>query len=399
MLLGVESMLGLPVGIFTGRLLGADRGSGNSPGPVEVGGAVLTMALLGSASVRRSSLASTLSSIRPNSCTKSEAAGRVRLVMIMALGGCGPARRYRMDASSIARHGVELRLLRYVIAVAEELHFGRAAKRLHLSAPALSKQIKDLECDLGYVLFERRTREVLLTPAGTAFVVEARQALLQVERAVECGYAASRGDTGVLSLGYSPWFRPSLLVTLRSAFAEKAAGTRLALYSAYSTTQIDLLLKGTLHAGVIELPADGDGLETQRIWHEELVVAVPENHSIATRSEIDRRDLSNEPIIGFAKFLNSALHRYLIESCQRSDCAPLIIHEVNTVSELLDLVGTGSGIGFVQRSIAERFRVPGVIFRELSGPKLFIDTGVAYRADNRSEALRALIQLLREPSS
>jgi DNA-binding transcriptional LysR family regulator len=76
-----------------------------------------------------------------------------------------------MDASSIAQHCVELRLLRYVIAVAEELHFGRAARRLHLSAPALSKQVKDLEHDLGYALFERRTREVLLTPAGAAFVV------------------------------------------------------------------------------------------------------------------------------------------------------------------------------------------------------------------------------------
>ena len=110
-----------------------------------------------------------------------------------------------MDVSSIA-HYVELRLLRYVIAVAEELHFGRAAKRLHLSAPALSRQIKDLELALGYPLFERKTREVLSTPAGLAFVAEARQALLRVERAVEYGYAASRGDTGVILLGYSPWF-------------------------------------------------------------------------------------------------------------------------------------------------------------------------------------------------
>src|ERR1700689_433256 len=143
-----------------------------------------------------------------------------------------------MNARSVARHYVELRLLRYVIAVAEELHFGRAAKRLHLSPPALSKQIKDLERDLGYALFERRTREVLLTPAGSAFVVEARQVLVRLERAVECGYAASRGDTGVLSIGYSPWFRPSLLLGLQAKFAERVPGTRLALYSAYSTTQI-----------------------------------------------------------------------------------------------------------------------------------------------------------------
>jgi DNA-binding transcriptional LysR family regulator len=91
---------------------------------------------------------------------------------------------------------VGTRLLRCAIAVAEELHFGRAAKRLHLSAPALSKQIKDLERDLNYLLFERKTREVVLTAAGTAFVAEAREALVHVERAMECGCAASRGWGG-----------------------------------------------------------------------------------------------------------------------------------------------------------------------------------------------------------
>lgn len=180
-----------------------------------------------------------------------------------------------MDASSIAQHYVEFRLLRYVIAVAEDLHFGHASRRLHLSTPALSKQIKDLERNLGYALFERRTREVLLTPAGTAFIAEAREALVRVARAVKCGYAASRGDTGVLSIGYSPWFRPSLLMALQTAFAERIPKTRLVLHSVYSTTQINLLLKGTLHVGIIELPANAEGLETHRVWREDLVVAYP----------------------------------------------------------------------------------------------------------------------------
>ena len=304
-----------------------------------------------------------------------------------------------MDEPSVPKHDVELRLLRYVIAVAEELHFGRAAKRLHLSAPALSKQIKDLELDLSYALFDRRTREVFLTPAGVAFVGEARQALVRVERAVECGYAASRRDTGVLSIGYSPWFRPSLLLALQSTFAERMPGTRLALHSAYSTTQIDLLLKGTLQGGIIELPANGDGLEIHCVWHDELVVALAENHPLATRSEIEGQDLANEAIIWIARALHPALHQYFLESCQRLGYVPRIVHEINTVFELFDLVGVGAGIGFVKRSIAERIREPGVVFRELSGPRLFIDTGVAYRSDNRSEALQSFLQLLREQST
>ena len=301
-----------------------------------------------------------------------------------------------MRTPSLAKRYLELRLLRYVIAVAEELHFGRAAKHLNLSAPTLTKQIKDLERDLGYALFERRTREVILTPAGTAFVAEARHALARVDRAIERGYAASKGDTGVLLMGYTPWFRPSLLVALQSVFAERVSGTRLALHSVYSITQIELLLKGTLHAGIVELPAHEEGIETQCIWRDELVIALPENHPLAVRSEIDCQDLSNEAVIAFANSLNPGLHQHFLESYQRLGHVPRIVHEINTVSELLDLVGAGTGIGFVKRSIAERVRDPGVVFREVSGPRLFIDTGIAYRADNRSEALRALIQLLRE---
>jgi DNA-binding transcriptional LysR family regulator len=299
----------------------------------------------------------------------------------------------------MAKHYIELRLLRYVIAVAEELHFGRAAKRLNLSAPALSKQIKDLEGVLGYLLFERKTREVVLTAAGAAFMTEARQALAYVERAMECGYAASRGDTGVLSIGYSPWFRPSLLVALQSEFAERVPGTRLALHSAYSTTQIELLLKGMLQAGIVELPADAPGLETHSVWHDELLAALPENHPLASHSEIDRQDFANEPIIWMARTLHPALHQYFVESCQRLGYVPHIVHEINTVSELLDLVAVGAGIGFVKMSIIERVREPGVVFRPLSGPKLFIETGVAYRSDSRSEALHSLLQLLREQST
>jgi DNA-binding transcriptional LysR family regulator len=126
------------------------------------------------------------------------------------------------------------------------------------------------------------------------------------------------------------------------------------------------------------------------------VIALAENHPLATRSEIGRQDLTNEPIIWIARSIHPTLYEYVFESCQRLSYAPRIVHEINTVSELLDLVAAGAGIGFVKRSITERVRESGVVFRELSGSKLFIDTGVAYRADNQSEALRALIQLLRE---
>jgi DNA-binding transcriptional LysR family regulator len=304
-----------------------------------------------------------------------------------------------LDSRSDARHFVEIRLLRYVIAVGEELHFGKAANRLHLSAPTLSKQIKDLERVLGYRLFERKTREITLTAAGAAFTYEARLALLHAERAVEFGRAASRGDTGVLSLGYSPWFKPSLLVAFQAAFAERLPKTRLALQSAYSGTQIDLLHSGKLQAGIVELPVHSEGLETHRLWRDELVVALPENHRLAGQSQVDRRDLTGLPMIWASKTNHPALTEPLVDSGHWGGQLPVIAHEVNTVAELLDLVSNGAGIGFVKRSIAQRTTESGVAFRELSGPGLFIDTGVVYRSENQSEALRTLLQLLLEQAT
>ncbi len=304
-----------------------------------------------------------------------------------------------MDAARVVQQHIELRLLRYMIAVAEELHFGRAAKRLNISAPSLSKQIKDLEQSLGYALFRRKTRDVALTPAGAAFLLEARQALVHVERAVECGHAAHKGNAGVFSLGYSPWFRPSLLAEVQKAFAERVARVKLSLHSAYTPVQIDLILKGVLDAGIVVLPVAAEGLQARCIWHDELVAVLPSNHSLASQAKIDRQDLADEPVVWAAKVLNPTLHQSFLESCRRWGYVPNIVHEISTVPEMLDLIAQGEGIGFVKKSTAARTNESGIVFRELCSPGLFIETGLAFRTGNSSEALRVLIELLRDQST
>jgi len=301
-----------------------------------------------------------------------------------------------MDAATVANQHVEIRLLRYVIAVAEELHFARASGRLNLSPPSLSRQIKELEQVLGYLLFERRTRDVVLTPAGAAFVAEARTALLHVVRAIECGYTASRGNNSALEVGYSPWLRPSLLLALQSSFGEKVPGARLLLRSAYPMHQVDLLLKGAIQAGVVEFPIQAAGLQTHRVWHDELLAALPANHPELNLAQVNGSDVAKRPVIWMAKSLHPSLYEYLVESFGRLGYSLQIVHEVSTFSEMLDLVAAGAGIGFVKKALASNAHEPGVAFRELGVPKLGIDTGVAYRGDNKSEALRVFIQLLRE---
>lgn len=295
---------------------------------------------------------------------------------------------------------VELRHLRYVIAVADELHFTRAANRLHLAPPSLSKQIKQLEAVLGYALFERKTREVLLTPAGAAFVTEARQALVYAERAAECGAAVSRGDSGVISVGYTTaWIESSVLTVLRAAFSDKMPGTILTFHSACTVNQIDLLLKGSLQAGLVVLPADSDGLRTHRIWREPLALALPEDHRLTAQAEIEITDLIEEPMLWLARPVNPRLHDHLLTACQKLGFVPRIVHGVKTPTEAIDWVAAGAGIALVRASTGERLQHKGVAFRRLAAPGLTIETGVAYRGDNRSEALKALVQLLRDQSS
>lgn len=294
---------------------------------------------------------------------------------------------------------LELRLLRYAIAIAEELHFARAAERLHLSAPSLSKQIKQLEAVLGYELFERKTREVLLTPAGSAFVIEARQALVHAERAVECGEAASRGDTGVLSVGYTPWLDPSFLTAARSAFARLTSNTQMTFHSSSTIDQIDLLLKGSLQAGIVLLPVEAEGLRVHCVWREPLSLALADDHRLVGRQVVSFQDLAEEPMIWFARTINPALHDHLLRCCRKLGFMPTVAHEITSVSESLDLVAANVGVSFVKGSTAAGLSRKGVVFRELAAPGLAIDIGIAYRGDSRSQALKAFVRLLREQSS
>ncbi len=130
----------------------------------------------------------------------------------------------------------------------------------------------------------------------------------------------------------------SCAVTFQAALAERLPQTKLSLQSAYSATQIDLLHSGKLQAGIVELPVHGEGLQTHHLWRDELVVALPENHRLAAKSQIDRRDLTGLPMIWASKTNHPALTEPLLDTGHWGGQLPLIAHEVNTVAELLDLL-------------------------------------------------------------
>jgi len=294
---------------------------------------------------------------------------------------------------------LELRLLRYAIAVAEELHFTRASARLHVATPSLSKQIRQLEQLLGYALFERKTRQVVLTPAGVAFVTEARRSLVYAQRAIEAGAAANAHNAGVVRIGYTPLLDTALLPQIRESFTRAMAGATLLFQSTYSTAQIDQILSGRLCAGLVVLPIAPGELRTSSVFRERLMAAVPAKLNVAMHATVGPEDIAAQPIIWFGKLTNPILYQHFVESCQRAGFTPNITQEVSTVMEMLDLVSVGAGIGFAKESMKTRLHLEGIVFRELAPPELSVEIGIAYRDGDSSTSLRVLRHVLSQLST
>src|SRR3954454_10896492 len=194
---------------------------------------------------------------------------------------------------------MELRHLRYFVAVAEELHFGRAAERLFIVQPALSKQIASLEKELGVELFLRSKRHVELTPAGAALLEDARQVLAQAEGAKLRAQLASRGEVGVLEVGFVVPVLYDLLPHMLRAFRARYPTVQVSLHELHSRQIINGVLSRDLHIGFSRLPITGDGetLRVQPLVEEAVVVALPESHPFAERDTVEFGDLADEDLI------------------------------------------------------------------------------------------------------
>jgi len=285
--------------------------------------------------------------------------------------------------------GVELRLLRYVVAVAEELHFSRAADKLHVAQPSLSKQIRDLEDEIGIRLFDRTKRDVRLTKAGEAFVVEAREALIHSQRAVHMAKATQQPDRFVL--GHSPDVNPSLLSCLRAIPAQL---WKLTFQSAFTMEQLQLIRAGELDAGLVILPIADDSLTVEPVLDEPLMVALPEKHELCTTTRALRlRELAELPLIAIAKRLHPLFYERVYSICIGQGFEPNIAQEVTSFPEAMALVADGVGFTFT-RECYERFRCPGVVFKRIEGQPLTFDTAIAFRKEIRSAILPAVIAAL-----
>jgi len=291
---------------------------------------------------------------------------------------------------------IDLRQFRYFLAVSEELNFGRAALRLHISQPPLSRQIRQLEDQLGVAIFLRSKSGVALTEAGAAFLPEVRRTLLQAQKAVAVARAARGADGGQFVVGYTTVFDRSAIPDVLDRLQQRFPNWRIATRGKHSISLVRDVKNGAMDAAFIGLHTDTQGLTVETILEEPLVVALPAKHRLALKRKLDFDAIRGEPMFWFERRLNPGYYDHCQAFFEQIDFKPNVIPEPPDHHILLGLIAQGQGIALLPASL-RKVKYQGVVFREMKEERGKLRTGiaVAYSERNQSPVLPAFLELLR----
>jgi DNA-binding transcriptional LysR family regulator len=293
---------------------------------------------------------------------------------------------------------MELRQLRYFLAVARELHFGRAAERLGMAQPPLSQQIRKLERTLGVALFWRSKRHVELSEAGRVLQAEAERLLMQAERAALATQRAGRGEAGNLRIGYTSTcaFTPVVLDVLRR-YQAAHAGVVLGLAEMHTTEQLRAVLDGRIDAAFIRSPLSDPQRQytVLTLLQEPLVVALPASHPRAAAAAIALADLRAEPFVLFPRAVGTGLFNDILAACRAAGFDPNIVQEAPQFTSIIGLVSAGLGLSLVPQGL-QQLRLDAVIYRPLVGTPVVAPITLVVRRHTPSPALTALLRTARE---
>jgi len=295
---------------------------------------------------------------------------------------------------------MELRHLRYFRAIGREQHFGRAAVHLRVAQPALTRQIRDLETELGVELFERLPRGVRLSDAGRAFLDEVEEILNHVDRAVDRARRMGTGHLGTIRVGLSEIIAAYDVIShaLRR-FRQNEPLVELDLRSMGSMNQMAALREGLLDVGLVYDahldPRDADIVEYVQVGTGETMLAVHESHPLAGRTSVTMAEIANEPVLGPARATAPGYYDRLMAACISSGSSPQIVQECTTNSILFSLVAVGMGVGLVT---APEPRSPNHNVRliQISDLGLRFRVLLVWRARDRSPALRRFVEMMAE---
>ena len=294
---------------------------------------------------------------------------------------------------------IELRQLRYFVTVADEMHFGRAAIRLHMTQPPLSQAIQSLEAMLGVQLFRRTSRSVALTPAGTALLPEAQRILQQTAALPDLMRRAASGASGRLSLAFVSTADYSVLPPFLREFRESYPGVEIDLREATTDVQLDDLMQGRIDVGLLITPLPDKAklqLDYLPVLSEPLILAVPKGlKALRGKQSVSLQALADLPLIIFPRRIAPAFHDAILACYRDAGLTPHIGQEAIQMQTIIGLVSAGMGIALVPQSVSNLKR-PGVDYKPLANKTPLVETGVAWRRDNASPVLNAFLELLRK---
>jgi len=288
---------------------------------------------------------------------------------------------------------MELRQLRSFVAVAEELHFGHAARRLRIAQPALSRQIQALEKELLVQLLFRNRRRVQITPAGQIFLDRARLILARSDEAILAAQRAGEGVSGTLNLGFVGSATYDVLPGVLREFLQAAPHVDLTLSEMTVHAQIEALTEKRIDVGLLRLPAKTEGLVFRTIAREPLYVALPGSHSLAQSAALRLSALAEEPFVLYPDHPRPSWTEFVIGLCQQAVFRPTVVQRTVEIQTTLSLVAAGIGVSIVPKCIGNLQR-KDVVFRRLLGVRARTELLVAYRERDPSPVVQSFLKVL-----
>jgi DNA-binding transcriptional LysR family regulator len=292
---------------------------------------------------------------------------------------------------------MELRHLKYFVAVAEELHFGRAAGRLHIAQPPLSQQIMNLEEELGIKLFDRSKRTIRMTDAGAFFLKEAQQILAHVEQAAETARRVHRGQTGRLIVGFVGSVVHTFLPDGLRSFRERFPDVELVLQELNTAEQIRSLHAKRIDVGFLYQGARDSLLASQTLTQASLIAVLPRKHPLSGRKTLKINDLAREPFIANTRSSEPVVRDAFISLCHAAGFSPRIAQEASQVQTVLGLVASGLGTCLLPDYI-KNIRRQGVRYIPLAGQVPSLKLAVVWRSENTSPLVRSFISVIQSTS-
>lgn len=285
---------------------------------------------------------------------------------------------------------MKLHFLRYFLVLAEELHFGRAAHKLAITQPPLSTAIKSLENELGVQLFVRDSKHVELTPAGLAFLDEARHVLGRLDRASSMARMAASGIRGRLDVGVTGSLLYREIPAMVRAFHAEMPEVSLVLKEMSTADQLDELIRGRLDIGFLNAATVPAQLKSMALGNDEFVLCIPENHPKASRRSVDLKDFAQEPFVMFSREVAPANHDNVIAIFSRAGIHPKTVHAARQWLTIIAMVANGLGVSMVPKTLS-RTRVHGVKFIRLKGASVVSPASLVWNPEYSSPTVRAFI--------